>query len=54
MSFTTKQQKYNPYKKNTLFRVSVHFEGDNPLEFLNYIIAKNYDIIKLSLIPCIK
>ena len=39
----------------SLLRVSVHFEGDNPLEFVNYTITKNYDSLKLSLkIPSIK
>jgi len=39
----------------SLKRVSVHFEGDNPLEFVNYTITKNYDNLKLSLkIPSIK
>jgi len=40
---------------NALHRISVHFEGDNPLEFVDYIITIPSGCFNLSLkIPCVK
>jgi len=34
---------------NALYRISVHFEGDNPLKFVNYIITIPSRCFNLSL-----